>query len=96
MPRRLRATVSYRSHTIASSSARTSGVRLRWSALARARGTPLCASRPRTYFTVAPARGVRTGSGTSKTVMLQTAGTFPFYCDIHALVGMKGAAIVEP
>jgi plastocyanin len=40
--------------------------------------------------------GGPTSSGTSKTVMLQTAGTFPFYCDIHALVGMKGAAIVEP
>ena len=40
--------------------------------------------------------GGPTTSGTSKTVMLQTAGTFPFYCDIHALVGMKGAAIVEP
>jgi len=40
--------------------------------------------------------GGPTSSGTSKTVMLQTAGTFPFYCDIHALVGMKGAAFVEP
>jgi plastocyanin len=40
--------------------------------------------------------GGPTSNGTSKTVMLQTAGTFPFYCDIHALVGMKGAAFVEP
>jgi plastocyanin len=40
--------------------------------------------------------GGPTASGTSKTFMLQAAGTFPFYCNIHALVGMKGAAFVAP
>jgi plastocyanin len=40
--------------------------------------------------------GGPTSSGTSKTVMLQAAGTFPFYCNIHALIGMKGAAFVAP
>jgi plastocyanin len=40
--------------------------------------------------------GGPTSSGTSKTVMLQATGTFPFYCNIHALIGMKGAAFVAP
>lgn len=40
--------------------------------------------------------GGPTTSGTSKTVTLSAGGTFPFYCNIHALVGMKGAAFVAP
>ena len=38
----------------------------------------------------------RTASGTTKTFTLATPGAFPFYCDNHALVGMKGAAFVSP
>jgi plastocyanin len=40
--------------------------------------------------------GGPTSNGTSKTVMLQAAGTFPFYCDVHAFLGMKGAVFVAP
>ena len=37
-----------------------------------------------------------TSTGTSKTFTLPVAATLPFYCDVHALVGMKGAAFVAP
>jgi len=37
-----------------------------------------------------------TSTGTSKTFMLPVAGTFPFYCNIHGLIGMKGTAFVAP
>jgi len=36
-----------------------------------------------------------TSTGASKMFILSVAGTFPFYCDIHALIGMKGAVFVS-
>jgi plastocyanin len=40
--------------------------------------------------------GGPTSSGSAKTFTLPAAGPFPLYCDIHALIGMKGAAFVVP
>lgn len=37
-----------------------------------------------------------TNSGTSKTVAMSTAGTFPYYCTAHALSGMTGVVFVVP
>lgn len=37
--------------------------------------------------------GGPTSSGTSKTFTLAEPGTFPFYCDFHALVGIKGRGL---
>jgi len=38
-----------------------------------------------------------TGTGTSASFTLTTPGTYPFYCDIHALpFGMEGAAFIVP
>ncbi len=36
-----------------------------------------------------------TNSGTTKNFTMNTAGTFPYYCDQHALGGMTGAVFVE-
>jgi len=36
-----------------------------------------------------------TSSGTTKTVTMSAAGTFPYYCDVHALGGMTGVVFVE-
>ena len=40
--------------------------------------------------------GGPTNSGSSKAFTLSGAEMFPFYCDIHALIEMKGAAFVAP
>jgi plastocyanin len=37
-----------------------------------------------------------TNSGNSKTVVMSTAGTFPYYCVPHATLGMNGAVFVVP
>lgn len=36
-----------------------------------------------------------TSTGTEATFTLANAGTFPYYCDLHALSGMTGAIFVE-
>lgn len=37
-----------------------------------------------------------TTTGTTKTFAMSTAGTFPYYCQLHALAGMTGAVFVVP
>jgi len=37
-----------------------------------------------------------TTTGASKTFTLTDAGVFPFYCNVHSSIGMKGAAFVGP
>ena len=37
-----------------------------------------------------------TSTGTSKIFTLSGAGTFPFYCEAHGLIGMSGVAYVVP
>jgi plastocyanin len=37
-----------------------------------------------------------TTGGSSRAFPLPSAGAFPFYCDVHALTGMKGVAFVVP
>jgi plastocyanin len=36
-----------------------------------------------------------TDTGTTKNFTMTTAGTFPYYCDVHALAGMTGAVFVQ-
>ncbi len=38
---------------------------------------------------------VETSTGMSAMFTLSTAGTYPFYCDVHATVGMTGVVFVE-
>lgn len=38
---------------------------------------------------------VETSAGMSAMFTMSTAGTFPFYCDIHAITGMTGVIFVE-
>ncbi len=36
-----------------------------------------------------------TNTGTTKTFTMSSAGTFPYYCDVHALSGMTGVVFVQ-
>jgi plastocyanin len=40
--------------------------------------------------------GAGTSTGTTATYTMSTTGTFPYYCDFHALSGMTGAVFVVP
>ena len=37
-----------------------------------------------------------TDMGNTKNFTMMSTGAFPYYCDVHALMGMTGAVFVEP